>query len=428
MTGLQQAARWAAVAGPSLAYAAAGLVVALLDPKHGRARRAVLAAGAVAAGGLAAAWGGRQVLVAGGLLGSDGLTLHLVLLVSASVLVLLGLRGQGPRHRQEELLAVSAIGLVLGLGARNILFLVLCLEVAWLPAFWGAVEGRRGGLGVLVGHMLAASALLFGAALLLEAGGGLGLDSGSGTAESALARVGYLLVLAGLAWKMSAFPFGVGWPALSEAAPAWAVLMGGLGIGTVAASAVARLAWRPAGAAMVVPGAAASVGVAAVLAGSLALLRRGERETLLPGTGVAWAGWLLLAAVTGSRGAVALVAWSWWAGLVAGLAAREGVAERSWPAVLAAGLLVGAPFTLGFWARVWVLEILREPLVSVLAVAAWMMSLSLLLPRREVEGFGEALGSQGEGRLAASGWVAVALGVGLGLVPFLAWEAVWALL
>ena len=326
-------------AAPVLACLAGIVVVLLVDAAAGRAgeNRAVglrrlldlVALAALVGAGAALVWltrttshgldpratlcipGGGLVLPSCAYVVS-GLTLALqgITVAAALVCLLLALDGDGAAERtgHHVLFLTAVTGVLVLAAARDLVTMVVALETASLPAV-GLValrrdeRGARGALTLLLTAIASLGVLLLGVAMLLLATGTVWLDrlavalaapSGS-HAVRALAVLGLLLVVSGVAFKMSLVPFHLWTPDTYAGAPlpvaaflsvvskagAAAMLLVLLGVGLPALAGL----WAPV------------VGVLAVVTmtvGNLVALRQSSAVRLLAWSTVAQAGWVVL--------------------------------------------------------------------------------------------------------------------------------------
>jgi NADH-quinone oxidoreductase subunit N len=242
----------------------------------------------------------------------SGITLALqgITVAAAVVCLLLALDGDGAGERTgHHVLFLTAVAGVLVLAAaRDLLTMVVALETASLPAV-GLValrrdeHGARGALTLLLTAVASLAVLLLGVAMLLLATGTVWLDrlavtlaapSGS-PAVRALAVLGLLLVVSGVAFKMSLVPFHLWTPDTYAGAPlpvaaflsvvsktgAAAMLLVLLGVGLPMLAGL----WAP------ILGVLAAV---TMTVGNLVALRQTRAVRLLAWSTVAQAGWVVL--------------------------------------------------------------------------------------------------------------------------------------
>jgi NADH-quinone oxidoreductase subunit N len=348
-----QALDWAALS-PVVAVAVTLLLILLVDavgPAADRLRRVhdvVAGFGLLAAGGavtwLAVNGGDRSTLCVGqvpdpagvgsglaprlgsGLGGascsylSSSLTLTLqgLILATALVSLLLTLDGTGAADRApHHLLLLTAVAGALALaGVRDLASFVVALEVASLPAIGLSAlrrdaRGAQAGVTLLLTAVASLGLLLLGTALLLLATGSLHLDRIAGTLSQsdlpasvrAVAVLGTLLAVSGVAFKLSAVPFHLWTPDTYAGAPM--PIAAFLSVVSKAAGLTALVVLLLVG----LPGLADSwalvVGVVAavtVTVGNLVALRQTVAVRLLAWSTVAQAGWVLLP-LAGARAA-----------------------------------------------------------------------------------------------------------------------------
>ncbi len=241
MTGVVQDIDWHAIAAPLVVALTAGVVLladAFLGPPRSRARALVpatltflgIVAAAVAAGSL---WGQqRTTFCVGG--SADGpvpcsfvvdeLTLVFwgIVLFGSAVVTLLGTaavaEGRTPQGEWNFLLLCSTTGALVIAASRDLVTLVVALEVVSLPAF--AMVGLRRGdpraaeasVKFFLVSVVSTAVMLMGVSLVYGATGSVFLSqidaalvTGIGPREVAVA--GTLLTIVGLAFKVAAVPF-----------------------------------------------------------------------------------------------------------------------------------------------------------------------------------------------------------------------------
>jgi len=251
MTSLVQSVDWVAL-GPTLVVALGSIGVLLADLWVPPARRAALRwptlGVVVLAGALLVAQTDRErgtfCIDAGGGLSACSFVvepitwaLQAISLVGAAVVIMLPVRDDpGPAPgapglsgrlsgEYHFLLLVSLAGAMAIAASRDVLTLVIALEVLSLPAFAMIAlpagqtrehpSAAEGALKAFLVSVVALAVMLFGAALLYGVTGTLYFDllAGAlvaGTASTPVAAVGATLLLAGLLFKVAAVPFH-GW-------------------------------------------------------------------------------------------------------------------------------------------------------------------------------------------------------------------------
>ena len=251
------------------------------------------------------------------------LALQAVVLLGAIGCVLLALDGPGAADRTAHhvlLLSATAGALALA-GARDLATFAVALETATLPAV-GLVALRRDAQGAQAGITFLLTAigslglLLFGVALLYVAFGSLHLESIATALATpdldgrvlAVAGLGALLAVAGIAFKLSLVPFHLWTPDTYAGAPlpiaaflatvskaaglAGLVVLVGLGLPTLAD------AWAP------------TAGVLAAVTmtiGNVVALRQTVAVRLLAWSTVAQAGWVLVPLASAGDGSPASI-------------------------------------------------------------------------------------------------------------------------
>lgn len=320
-----QGVDWLVVApvGIVVAAALAVLVIEALAPRRRRVLDALSLGSLVLAGAALTAVvatmppdGARSTfcLPAGGcsyVVSSLTVPLQAVVLAGAALCLLLAL-GETTRARAEHhllLLAATAGALTLA-AARDLATVVVALETASLPvvglvALRRTAAGAEAALKLLLTAVVSLGVMLLGVALVYAATGALHLQqvaaalepgAAAGSTEfSGLARLGTLLVVAGIAFKLSAVPFHLWTPDTYAGAPVPVAAF--LAVVSKAAALAALVVVLVVG----LPGLAGTwaplVGVlalASMTVGNLIALRQRSAVRLLAWSTVAQAGWVLL--------------------------------------------------------------------------------------------------------------------------------------
>jgi NADH-quinone oxidoreductase subunit N len=264
------------------------------------------------------------------------LALQAVVVGAAVVCLLLTLDGPGARARvPHHVLLLSAVAGATALaGGRDLATLVVAFETATLPAV-GLVALRRDPQGAqaavtfLLTALTSLGLLLLGSALLLMATGSAHLERiatalgepGLPPRVKAVAVLGVLLAVAGIAFKLSVVPFHLWTPDTYAGAPLPVAAL--LSSVSKAAGAAAIVVLLTVGVLPVAAGWAPVVGVLAavtITVGNLVALRQRIAVRLLAWSTVAQAGWVLLP-LAGAAGATARDAQEAAAGAVGYLAA-----------------------------------------------------------------------------------------------------------
>ncbi len=236
--------------------------------------------------------------------------LQLVILLAALVCLLLaiGQRTEPPRAEHHLLLLAATAGAVAVAGARDLATVLVALETASLPVV-GLVALRRDGRGaeaavkLLLTSVVSVAVLVLGVAMVYAATGTLylGYIGGSGslapvTSEAqALAGLGILFVVAGIAFKVSVVPFQLWTPDTYAGAPL--PIAAFLAAVSKAAGVAALVVVLAGGAALLgstwvpVVGALAAI---TMTVGNLVALRQQGAVRLLAWSTVAQAGWVIL--------------------------------------------------------------------------------------------------------------------------------------
>lgn len=305
------------VLAPLLALAIGALVVLVLDLiLPARAARPWWIAASLGACGLAIAytaglWGQNLKAFGGGFL-ADNFSLSFLLLSAGTGIatVLLSL------NRTEEdqsgylalmLWAAMGMGVLAGAGSLMTVFLgleILSLALYVLVAFApGRVAGWEAALKYFVLGAVAAGFLLFGFALLYGTTGSMDLAAIATWVAQAQGelplyfKVGAGLALAGYAFKLALVPFHVWVPDVYEGAPAAVTSFMSVGTKAAAFAALARflLAVAPAGKAGAFLLPLTVLAALSMLVGALGALKQTSLKRILAYSGIAHAGYLIMA-------------------------------------------------------------------------------------------------------------------------------------
>lgn len=326
----------------------------------------------------------------GGMFVQDGLAIFVkrVFLAATFIGLLSGLGSDGgaPRRRSTEyhlLLLASLLGMLVLASARDVVLLFVAFELMSIPLYVLTGFAKREAEPVeaslkffLVGSVSSA-VMAYGLSFVYGATGSTSLAAIARASASPLLMLGLIATLAGLAFKIAAFPFHMWVPDAYEAGPtpfvAW------LSVAPKAAGFVTlfRVYFEGVGdRATVWAPAAAALATITMLGGNLMALPQKNTKRLLAYSGIAQIGYMLvgLAAASASGTAmilfylVAYVFGNMGAFLVVEAVARaegseatsafRGLAQRS-PLLALAMLLFllslgGIPFVAGFWAKLYV--------------------------------------------------------------------------
>lgn len=304
-----------ALIAPEIAVLATALVALFADVvTRGRRRAAawIGAGGVLVAAALAAGGGRGHAVVFGGMLAVDGpaqFARVATLLLAAVFLVWLAGKGiGGGTVRQAASLALlSTLGSLLVASARDWVVLFLALETATMPLYVLVGYDRRdegsleGALKYFVLSMITSVVMLYGMSFIIGMGAGSAFDGVRLGGHGALGLFAGLLVLAGLLAKLAAAPLHWWAPDSYAGAPVAAVAFVSAAPKVAGAAALARVAavLMPA-----VPGLGTvlvAVAVASMLLGNLAAYPQRDVRRLMAYSGVAHAGYLVLAVAAGPR-------------------------------------------------------------------------------------------------------------------------------
>jgi NADH-quinone oxidoreductase subunit N len=313
-------------------------------------------------------------------------------LVSAAVSVLaaLGLPGEWFSRRGAEYhvaLLAALLGMLVLAAARELVLLFVAFELMSIPLYFlsGFHKGQEiageGALKFFLVGSVSSAVMLYGFSFIYGATGTMALQAipAALASGSPLARLGMVLVLAGIAFKIAAVPFHMWVPDTYEAAAtpfvAW------LAVAPKAAGFVVvfRLYLEGAGHAAYVwvPVVSALAGLT-IVAGNLMAIPQQNVKRLLAYSGVAHIGYMLIGVAAVSAHGAGMVLFYLVAYLFGNMGAffvvqavgtgegsdtmgsYRGLAQRS--PVLALSMLVfllslgGIPFVAGFWAKLFIFQ------------------------------------------------------------------------
>ncbi len=313
-------------------------------------------------------------------------------LVSAAVSVLatLGMPGDWFARRGAEYhvaLLASLLGMLVLAAARELVLLFVAFELMSIPLYFLTGFQKRqdaageGALKFFLVGSVSSAVMLYGFSFLYGVTGTTALSAipAALASGSALARLGLVLVLAGIAFKIAAVPFHMWVPDTYEAAStpfvAW------LSVAPKAAGfiVVFRLYLEGAGSAgfVWVPVVSALAGIT-IVAGNLMAIPQQNVKRLLAYSGVAHIGYMLIGVAAMSANGAGMVLFYLIAYLFGNMGAflvvqavgngegtdmmsgYRGLAQRS--PVLALSMLVfllslgGIPFVAGFWAKLFIFQ------------------------------------------------------------------------
>ncbi|HEY7602289.1 MAG TPA: NADH-quinone oxidoreductase subunit N [Methylomirabilota bacterium] len=378
-----------------LGVAALALVVFLLGLAGGRARARevgwVAAVGLAGLYGLSLVWDARGPLFDGAFV-VDPLAVFLkqVFLLATLLAVVGGLarRDTPESHRALEyhlLVLTSLLGMMVLASARELVLLFVAFELMSIPLYVLAGFAKKDARAVeaslkffLVGS-LSTAVLAYGLSFVYGVSGSTRLDvvARAAAGGDTLLVLGLLLVLAGVGFKIAAFPFHMWVPDTYEAAATPFVAWLSVAPKAAGFAALLRIFVERAGpTASLWGGSAAVLGAMTLVAGNLMALPQTDAKRLLAYSGIAHIGYMLLGLAAMSPHGVAMVLFYLVAYLfsnmgafmvveaVAGaegsstLRSFRGLAQRS-PGLALAMLLFllslgGIPFVVGFWAKLYV--------------------------------------------------------------------------
>jgi len=380
---------------PELALAGLTLVVFLPGLFGGPERRRAI--GVVTAAGLAGLFGLSLLVDARGALFdgafvADGLARFFkqVFVLATLLGVVGGLSLPGPARDRRALeyhllLLASLLGMMVLASARELVLLFVAFELMSIPLYVLAGFAKRDELAVeaalkffLVGS-LSTAILAYGLSFLYGVTGTTALPDIVRALDrpDPLLVLGFLLVLAGLGFKIAAFPFHMWVPDTYEAASTPFVAWLSVAPKAAGFAVIFRVFVEGAGdrGAVWVPY-AATLAVVTIVAGNLMALAQTNIKRLLAYSGIAHIGYMLLGITAVSPFGVAVVLFYLVAYVFSNMGAFlvveavahaegstairsfQGLAQRS--PVLALAMLLfllslgGIPFVAGFWAKLYV--------------------------------------------------------------------------
>lgn len=305
------------------------------------------------------------------------------------------------RIREAVMLSLfSAIGSMLMVASREIITMVLAIELATMPAYVMIgyrryrIEGLEGALKYFLLSVLTSLVMLYGLSFLYGVTGSTHLGQLDLSQAGTLGVLAVLLSFVGLFAKLSAAPFHYWAPDAYEGAESWMVAFVSTLPKIAGAVVLVRLAAAIEPSAPIL-GTVLWIGaVASMVLGNLAALNQTDIRRMMAYSGVAHTGYLMLAVAAGNDlGYTAAVLYAVAYALpslgvmlvvaeegatiddVAGLAARRPVA--AWSMVLMLVSLIGIPPLIGFFGKLYLFTAaLQGGLVWAVVVALAMSVVS----------------------------------------------------
>lgn len=291
----------------------------------------------------------------------------------------------GPKRGAAYLALVlwSSAGMVLAGGAGNLVVLFVGIEVLSLGLYVLTAFGRQDGRGAEAGFKyfvlggLGSALLLYGSALTYAATGSLGWHGIAAAATGPLVRVGLVLILAGLGFKLALAPFQLWTPDVYDGAPTSVAAFMAVGTKAAAFAALGRVLVSGFGVGVHWVAVVAVLGLLSMFVGYLGAIGQTGARRLLAFSGIANAGTLVLVLLAGrhwqSLGFLYLAAYAAASlGFFATIAAVESDGNgdrmvgfvsiaRQWPwlgaaLIIALLSLAGVPPTGGFMAKLLLLR------------------------------------------------------------------------
>jgi NADH-quinone oxidoreductase subunit N len=309
----------------------AGIVVVLLAGLASGRRQRILTSSlsmitlATAAGLVIWQWGEREDLVAGALrLDELGLAVALIAIVSAAFVIPLSWRepaydgAEGPAGHGEfqSLLLSSVLGMVLLAQAQDLVTFFVAIELLSVPLYvlCGSALRRprslESGLKYLIIGSLGSATLLYGLAFIYGGSGstdfsGIRDGIGGNLADDPLVLIGIAFAAAGLAFKLSIAPFHQWTPDVYEGAPTPVTAFMAVATKAAAFAVLARFflvalgpsidQWQPA---------LAALAAISIVVGNVGAVGQDSLKRLLGYSGVAQAGYMLVAVVAANEAGI----------------------------------------------------------------------------------------------------------------------------
>jgi len=348
---------------------------------------------AIAAGLAIAQWNQPLDVISGAMrLDNLAYALTVVFCVSGIITVALSLRDLAPREAGHgeyyALLLVAVLGMVVLVGAQNLVTLFLGFELLSIPLYvlcathLNREHSLESGLKYLIIGSVGSATLLYGLALLYGATGSTdfsgiarAIDEGN-LGGDALFVTSLALILAGLAFKASVAPFHQWTPDVYEGAPT--PITAFMAVATKAAAfgillrlfdvAVIEAAdkWAPA---------MAALAAATILIGNVGAIGQTSVKRILAYSSVAQAGYMLVGVIVSTQVGVSAVVFYLFAYVLMNMAAFAVVIAReratghgddisalrglgvddpwlAWPMTIAMLSLAGFPATMGFFGKI----------------------------------------------------------------------------
>jgi NADH-quinone oxidoreductase subunit N len=394
-------------AGLSPVIALTGGIVVLLLLGIFAGKRQRLVASAISLATLAATaglciwqWGERTDLVAGALrLDELALAATLIVVVAAAFCIPLSWRDEAAdRHpgsaghtEFQALLLCSVLGMTLIAQAQNLVAFFVALELLSVPLYvlCGSALRRResleSGLKYLIVGSLGSATLLYGLAFVYGASGSTDFNAiregiGGDVLEDPLLLIGIALTATGLAFKLSVAPFHQWTPDVYQGAPTPVTAFMAVATKAAVFAVVVRFFevalgpavddWQPA---------LAALAAVSIVVGNVGALGQDSLKRLLGYSGVAQAGYMLVAVVAANEAGVSALVFYLAAYALMNLAAFavitireretpfgddirsvEGLGRErpalAWPLTISMLALAGLPGTAGFIGKLFIIE------------------------------------------------------------------------
>jgi NADH-quinone oxidoreductase subunit N len=316
---------WGVIA-PLTVLVATGLLVLIVDLASNAAPRKLLygigALGSLAAFLASLPLAGQSQTTFGGAYAADGFSwpfdalLLLTLVVTFLLSSLSRAEDGGNPGAYASLLIFCTVGGMIMAGSTDLIGIFIGLEVLSLALYALAGTGfpRRSSAEAALKYVLlgslASGFLIFGMALLYGAGGSIALSSLAQAASGGgpLFIIGFALFLVGIAFKLALAPFHIWTPDVYEGSPLAVTAFMAVAVKAAAFAVLARFAYvvfihdAPA----LVP--LWAIAVLSMIVGNVGAIRQTNLKRLIAFSGIAQAGYLVLAlAGVGSRGLATLV-------------------------------------------------------------------------------------------------------------------------
>ncbi len=308
------------IVSPLLALVAAGLAVLLADLLSQRAPRTVLygiaLVGCVVSFAMLVPQFGHPATTLGGAFASDRFswTIDALILIALAASLLLSLLKNaddgGSPASYAALLVFCALGGMIMASAANLMVIFLGIEQLSLSLYILAgtatkrAASQEAALKYVLLGSLASGFLIYGSALLYGASGGLALTSiaKAAAAPSLLFVTGFALFVVGIGFKLALAPFHVWTPDVYEGSPLAITAFMAVAVKAATFSVIGRFVYVVFGHDSPVLAPLWLLAILSMIVGNVGAIRQTNLKRLLAYSGIAQAGYIVLAlaGVTGS--------------------------------------------------------------------------------------------------------------------------------